>query len=389
MEKRLKEIIISVTNRCNLRCAMCEIPQMQNNNEMGCEEIKKLISDAVILSPGSIVFSGGEPLLRKDLIELISFANQRRINTCLTTNGTLINEQTAQGLASSGVGVVNVSIEGPQDIHDSLRGNGTFIKAVAALQLLSRHKIETTVATVVCRQNYRSLAYVMDLAHRHGVTTVKFQPFSEIFLIKKDRMKDFFCREDILGDISMNMEKVVRLSEEYKIATNPLAYLYSIPLYLCGLKQAQRKVDCPAIWSSCPIAAEGNVYPCWVLSDKILGNVRERRLSEVWNSEAHNRMRRLIAEEGCHGCLMSCYDYNLGTDELRRLVYFKAKKLSRPKFYKRQFYRLCQYIRYFSNKIINRMLTSSCFKRKDGSPMAQVLEEIRAVKDILIKELKS
>jgi len=195
---------------------------------MSTEEVRELIRDAANLSPDNIVFSGGEPLLRKDLFELISFANQRKINTCLTSNGTLINEQMAKNLFSSGISVVNISIEGPEGIHDSLRGKGAFRKAITALEQLSKHKIETTLATIVCRQNYKSLAYVMELAHRYGVTTVKFQPFSEIFLIKKDRKEDFLCPNDILGEINLSIERVVKLSEEYKIATNPLGYLYSV-----------------------------------------------------------------------------------------------------------------------------------------------------------------
>lgn len=387
MEKRLKEIIISLTNRCNLRCVMCEIPQMQDNNEMSSEEIRKLINDAVGLNPNSIIFSGGEPLLRKDLFELISFANRCRINTCLTSNGTLINEQAAKELSSSGIGVVNISIDGSEDIHDSLRGKGTFGKAVKALEYLSRCKIETTIATIVCRKNYRTLSYVMDLAHQYGVTTVKFQPFSEIFLIKKDKRGDFFCPDDILDEVKLNIEKVVRLSEEYKIATNPINYLYRIPLYLCGFNQKRRQVNCPALWSSCPITAEGDVYLCWVLPGKVLGNIRKSRLSEIWNSEAHNRIRQSITEEGCSGCLMSCYDYNLGTDELRRLVYFKVEKLRKPKFYKRQFYRMYQYIKYLANKIIHRILRLNRFKKKNITHITRVLEEIQAAKDMLIKEL--
>ncbi len=115
IDDKLNEVIISVTNRCNLRCRMCQIP-LQSNGEMATEELKEIIRDAAGLNPNSIVFSGGEPLLRKDIFELISFVNQRKINTCLTSNGTLIDNEVARNLASSGIGVVNISIEGPENI---------------------------------------------------------------------------------------------------------------------------------------------------------------------------------------------------------------------------------------------------------------------------------
>ena len=289
MEDRLKEIIISITNRCNLRCIMCQIP-LQTNGEMATEELKELIKDAANLNPNSIVFSGGEPLLRKDIFELISFANHHRINTCLTSNGTLIDNEVAKQLVSSGIGVVNISIEGPEVIHDSLRGRGSFRKSIEALKHLSRHKIETTIATVVCRQNYNFLPSVMELAHQFGVTTVKFQPFSEIFLIKKNEKKEFFVSLDALKEIKQSIEKVIELSKGYKISTNPINYLYSIPLYLCGLWPRSSSNGCSALWHTCPISAEGNVYLCWVLSNRILGNVKKTKLSKIWNSNEHNRL---------------------------------------------------------------------------------------------------
>lgn len=388
MKSRLKEIIISITNRCNLRCAMCQIPEIQNNEEMTTEELKELITDAANLHPNSIVFSGGEPLLRKDIFQLISFANKHKINTCLVSNGTLINDEIAKALSSSGIGVVNISIDGPEDINDSLRGSGSFRKAIQALEHLSRYKIETTIATVVCRQNYRSLPYIMGLANQFGITTVKFQPFSEIFLINKDERENFFTSQDALKEIELSIEKVIELSKEYKIATNPNNYLYSIPGYLCGLWQRHTHNSCSALWSSCPISAEGNVYLCWVLSERILGNVKKTKLSKIWDSDEHSRLRQLVIKEGCPGCLMSCYDYNFGEYGFPYLFSFKTRKLKKPKFYKRLYYRFYQYLRYILRKILNRIVNLNISQKRDDSDITQVLQEIKIAKDMLRKELK-
>jgi len=388
MEDRLKEIIISITNRCNLRCVMCQIPLMQNNEEMATKELEGLISDAANLHPNSIVFSGGEPLLRKDIFELIAFANKHRINTCLTSNGTLVNDEIAKRLNISGIGVVNISIEGSESIHDSLRGKGSFAKAFGALEYLSKYKIETTIATVVCRQNYKTLPYIMKLAHQFGVTTVKFQPFSEIFLIKKEEGKDFFTSRNTLGEIKQSIDKVIGFSKEYKITTNPSNYLYSIPIYLCGLWQTHLHDSCSALFSSCPISAEGDVHLCWVLSDRLLGNVKKSKLSKIWNSNEHKRLRQLTIEEGCPGCLMSCYDYNLGKYGLGQLLPLKAKKFKDPKFYKRLYYRIYQYLIYIFGKIINRIANLGISKKRSGLDTAQALEEIKVAKDMLKRELK-
>lgn len=386
MGNRLNEIIISVTNRCNLRCRMCQIP-FSGNAGMSTVNLKDLISDAVNLHPSSIVFSGGEPLLRGDIFELISFAGRHKINTCLVSNGTLINDETAGKLASSGIGVVNISIEGPEDIHDFLRGRGNYRKACEALRHLSRHKIETTIAAVVCKYNYKSLPYVMGLAGEFGITTVKFQPFNDIFLIEKDRKKDFFLSPDKAGDVNDSIQEVIELSRKHKISTNPRNYLERIPEYLCGILSDSRDNHCQALRSSCPISPDGDVYPCWVLSDRIVGNVREGGLSELWNSDRHTLICRQIAEEGCPGCLMSCYDSNLGKYGLSQAFLIKTKKLRKAAFYRRFYYRNYQFFRYILNKIVSRIVDIISSRENDNSKIAAEVREIKLAKQLLKKRI--
>lgn len=383
MENRLREIIVSVTNRCNLRCAMCQIPEMADGEEVSTEILKDLINDAVKLNPNSIVFSGGEPLLRKDIFELISLTNNHKINTCLTSNGILLDDSVAGKLASSGIGVVNISIEGPERVHDSLRGRGNFKKALRALENLARHKIETTIATIVCRQNYRTLPFVMDLAHQFKVTTVKFQPFSDIFLKRKNIKNKFFLSPKVLKDLERSISQVIDKSKEYKISTNPCNYLYTIPAYLSGAWKNDSNNACSALRSSCPISANGNVYLCWVLSEKPIGNIKKTKLYNIWNSPEHNLAREAVEKCGCLGCLMSCYDNNRGKDDLPRVISLKSGKFKKPGFYKRQYYRLYQSMRYLSGKIINRLINSTRRPKNNDSEISAALDEIRTARNIL------
>jgi MoaA/NifB/PqqE/SkfB family radical SAM enzyme len=388
MEDRLKEIIISITNRCNLRCAMCQIPGSGVQEEMTTEKIKELILDAVKLCPASLVFSGGEPLLRNDIYDLISFANRKKINTCLTSNGILIDDSVAKRLADSGIGVVNISIEGPEKVHESMRGTGNFNKAVEALNRLCLYKIETTIATVVCRKNYKSLPEVMDLARSHGVTTVKFQPFSDIFLVQKQGKADFFLSQSERSAIEQSVEEVIKRSLEYKISTNPVEYLRAIPAYLCGCANNGARIGCAALWTSCPISARGDVYPCWVLSDRILGNVKDVRLSSIWNSFKHNRMRESILAGDCPGCLMSCYDYNLGKYGSKHTFIFKVQKLKKIKFDKRLYYRVYQNAKYVVKKMLNRASDILASRLKSDQGADAHLWEIREEKNRLKKVLE-
>lgn len=346
MQDRLKELIVSITNRCNLKCKMCGIPFASNDGEMSTAELKKLIRDVSLFNPRSIVFSGGEPLLRKDLFELISFTRQYKINTCLTTNGILVSKEVALRLAEAGLGIINISIEGPQDVHDNLRGKGSFKKAIEAIENLTKNNIETTIATVVCKQTYGYLPELIKLAHQFGITTVKFQAFSEIFLQNRDKKKDFLIPKSNFGRVKEKIEETIQLSQRFHIATNPVSYLSMLSSYLCGIGMPRPVNDCYALWTSCPVSPEGYVYPCWTLSDKVIGNIKEVSILDLWDSKRHNFIRNLIKEKGCSGCLMSCYDENFGSDDIKTTFFIKTQKLKKRNFYRRFYNRAYQYLGY-------------------------------------------
>ncbi|MDD5574739.1 MAG: radical SAM protein [Candidatus Omnitrophica bacterium] len=388
-DHRLKEIIFSITDRCNLRCAMCQIGEGHGGGEMTTEQIKGVIRDALVFCPHSIIFSGGEPLLRRDIFELVAFVNRLKVNTVVTSNGTLIDDAAAGELSAAGIGVVNVSIDGPQEVHDALRGAGNFQKAVRALENLSRHKIETTVAVMVSRRNYAHLPDVMDLARRHGVTTVKFQPFSDIFLAQKERGVEFFAPGELRTQIRDSIEKVIGLSRTYRICTNPAGYLRAIPAYLCGRRVAPLNRACASLWTSCPVTARGDVYPCWVMSDITLGNIGKKNLSSIWGSEDHERLRRRLARQGCPGCLMSCYDGNFsgrfpGRASLRK---FSRQRLAVFSRYKRWYYRAHQNLKYILRRGFGRLLSWRTALPGKTEGIAELRDEIRAARQMLLREM--
>jgi MoaA/NifB/PqqE/SkfB family radical SAM enzyme len=385
-ERKLNEIILSITNRCNLRCAMCQIPDRSCADELGTEDVRTLITDAAALFPTAIVFSGGEPLLRADIFELVALANRKKMNTCLTTNGTLVDDAVAGRLAAAGIGVVNVSLEGPLDVHDQLRGAGNYQRALAALGHLRRHHIETTIATVVCRQNYRFLLEVMKLATSTGTTTVKFQPFSPIFLTDKEKGGDFFLPPESRRDCEGIVEEVIAWAAAHKMATNPVGYLRSLPSYLCGQGAKAASSRCAALWTSCPISAQGDVHPCWVFAGKVLGNIKKNKLSQIWNSRDHDRVRRRILEKECLGCFMSCYDANLGKPPRAAFLIPDMSKFRKPKYYKRSYFRLYQYARYFFGKISRRIFGWGL--RKPPAIPGTLADTIQGARDMLRRKLK-
>lgn len=330
----LKEVIFSITNRCNLRCRMCDIPYGVIE-ELTTGQWKSVIKDASRLGAQTVVFSGGEPLLREDIFELISFTKENNLNACVTSNGHLINEQVARNLSASGVNVVNISIEGTKETHDYLRGLGSFDKAVTALANLRKYKIESTVASTVSRHNYKDLLYVLEVAKNSGATTVRLQPFNIIFLKDHKRKSEFLIDKRDIRAIEDIIKRFVGISKEYKISTNPISYLFKIPAYLTGKEFFTH--NCGALWYSCPINPNGNVFPCWIegANNKLIGNVKEESLYALWLSEKRIKMVNCIISNGCNGCLMSCYDEAFDRGLSKEHIIDKVKKMKKATDYKR------------------------------------------------------
>jgi len=406
---KLKELIFSITNRCNLRCIMCDIPQTVLE-ELTTGQLKKVITDASSLGFSTIVFSGGEPLLREDIFDLISYVKYNRMNVCIASNGCLIDEDSAYKLSRSGADVVNISIDGPEQVHDYLRGKGTFGKAVSALDYLRKYSIETTIAAIVCRHNCRYLTYIVELARQYRINTIRFQPYSNIFVNNAGSKDNFLAEKENLSDINDVFHKIIKLTREYNIAVNPQRYLEKIPAYLIGQKIAPSN-GCYALKTTCSINARGDVFPCWMFTDadSLIGNVRKESLYELWNSQKHKHITESIIRGGCPGCMMSCYDEVFGQDTLAEGLLRKARKIKSLKAYKRFLGRLITGIRrelsqvkskyrfYKSyrgslKKVLNRIfgkiqrtITARDSGNKDDIEMA--LKQIKAAKERLKEEI--
>ncbi len=408
---KLKEVILSITNRCNFHCRMCDIPSVKTE-ELSTVELKKIIKDSSGLGVQTIVFSGGEPLIRQDIYDLIAFTRTNKMNACLTSNGSLINEAAALRLSQAGVNVVNISIEGGKNIHDVLRGQGSYDLAANGLVNLRKHKIESTVATTVSRYNFESISSIIGIAKEFGATTVRFQPFNDIFLTNKDQSNDFFINNDNLKIAKQVVEEVIKLAKENRVVTNPESYLRNMPLYLCTGKVLFQGA-CRALSYSCPVDSAGNVFPCWnkTGSKQYIGNLRKSNLSELWLSGKRASIIGSIINEGCTGCMMSCYDEVFDRGLLKAYVINKAKKIRKVTDYKKVINKVLQFFRglitrlklrfrfyisyrgslfnLFKRRLVGVFDKPKCPKQNIQAGKEAILSEIKQLKNKLEKVIRS
>lgn len=324
---KLREVIISVTDRCNLKCKMCDIPLDYREDELTTDNLVLLIYELKKLKPETIVFSGGEPLLRSDIISLVRTAKENGFRTCLTTNGVLVTPEVAKGLKAAGLDIANVSLEGPENINDYLRGRGTYRRSITALENLKNEEIETTIATCVSRLNYRNMSFILELAFDLKVTTVKFQAFSELFLKDTAKKEDFYLLKTEAAEIKKEISRVIKLAKTYGIYTNPTRYLEKLPDTLIKNHREKFRKGCSALWEICSINSRGEVYPCWVLNKESVGNITREPITLIWNSEKHAALRKNILRRGCAGCLLSCYDQEFRGRTIKDICFKLGAKL--------------------------------------------------------------
>jgi len=162
----------NVTNKCNLKCKHCYANS--TINDTGCDlttsEAKELIDDAKKLGLKFMLFTGGEPLLRNDLMILMKYAKKKGIRVFLATNGILINKKNLR-LMKSIIDKMNISLDSAsKDIHDEIRGvKGAFEKAVKAIKLTKSYHIPVSASMTVHNRNVSELKTLAQLCTKLGI----------------------------------------------------------------------------------------------------------------------------------------------------------------------------------------------------------------------------
>ena len=199
-------ITVGVTYSCQCRCVHCSsgVPELNKNlkeKEMSTWQIKDLIDQAVQIGIPRITFFGGEPLLRKDIFELIRYANFKGMITRINTNGLALSEKVVVKLKDAGLTHCDVSIDDANsEIHDKLRGvPGLFEKVIKGIRLLKKQKMLCQIVTYAGKRNVTDgLERIIELGRKLRVTSVSivfpmatgcwFESFDEL-LNKEERKK--------------------------------------------------------------------------------------------------------------------------------------------------------------------------------------------------------
>lgn len=167
---------IDVTYRCNYNCPYCYIGCSPDviRRELSREEIFNVIDELAKLNVLVLCLCGGEPTLRRDLFDIIQYANERGIDVNMVTNGSLISDNFASKLAESGIAAVQVSLDGSRpEIMEKLRPKGSYNRAINAIKNLIEYNIPTIVSFCSTKLNIDNFPETVELCDKLEVLSVR------------------------------------------------------------------------------------------------------------------------------------------------------------------------------------------------------------------------
>lgn len=305
-----EHVYFSLTTRCNLRCLMCgvSVSSSSESDELSTAECKRLIDQVASLGIGHLIFSGGEPLLRRDILDLIEYAVSRNIAMVdIITNGLLIDEGAARNLTRIGLNHITVSIDGLEDIHDPIRGRGSYQKTIQAIDFVNKYK-KNRLPTVginftIMDCNVDQIVPVITLALEKGCNSVVLQPVLSDNTDMRQRKKGSFWVSETnipkLRDVLNEVLEIKRASRDLSIHVNE-KILRLIPDYFSGAGISGR-LECYEGIVRMVVTHSGDIWTCL----GVIGNIRKNELKYCWLSAEAKRIRREAVRCKEH-CLQSC-----------------------------------------------------------------------------------
>jgi radical SAM protein with 4Fe4S-binding SPASM domain len=294
-------VVWNVTRTCNLRCVHCysDSHAQKYTGELTHEEAKRVIDDLVAFKVPAVLFSGGEPLVRPDLLELMEYAATSGLRVTLSTNGTLIDEPTAQWLHEIGLTYVGISLDGIGETNDLFRGKkGAFDGAVRGMRNCRAVGQKVGLRLTLTRRNCMDLHDIFSFIEAEDIQRACFY---HLVYSGRGNAADELTKAEVRRAMDIILERTMAfhkrgLKKEILTVDNHTdnAYLY---LKLRERESARAEEVYQLMkWNGgganssgigiANIDTQGSVHPDQFWQSATLGNVKQRPFSEIWSDNS-------------------------------------------------------------------------------------------------------
>jgi len=315
-------VVYNCTQRCNLRCLHCYSGSVtqQHYPELTTSQARKMLSQLVEVNCPVVLFSGGEPLLRKDIFELLTEAKRCGMRTVLSTNGTLIDTGVANKLIKAGVDYVGISIDGAERFHDQFRQvNGCFKAALTGIANCKKAGIKTGLRFTITKANTEQVPLAFDIATSTGVRRLCFY-----HLIRTGRAKQL-NNQTPTPEQTRNVLDVIIERTQYFAQREPIDEVLTVDNHADGpyllMKMGQEKNPRYAQAKKLLLANggnkigenivcvgwDGNVYADQFWRNYSLGNIKDKTFKQIWENPTEPVLSKLrnkdsFADRRCLKC---------------------------------------------------------------------------------------
>jgi 12,18-didecarboxysiroheme deacetylase len=301
-------VVWNITRRCNLKCVHCYAHAKDQffDNELTTEEGKNLIDDLSRFKVPVLLFSGGEPTIRKDLPELAAYAVEKGMRAVISTNGTLITQQMARVLKDIGLSYVGISLDGMEKINDRFRGvKGAFRSALEGIKNCQNAGIKVGLRFTINKFNVAEIENIFNLLEDMDIPRVCF--YHLVYagrgsqLVEEDLTHDETRKAvDLIMDLTKKLHDKGKPKEVLTVdnhADGPYLYLRLLKedpkraaevLELLKMNEGNnsgRGIGC--------ISWDGEVYADQFWRHYSFGNVKKRPFSEIWIDTSEPLMKKL------------------------------------------------------------------------------------------------
>lgn len=323
------KLTFELTYRCNLRCAMCPIQlakehgadessRLNGASELSLDEIRALMASAAGMGIRSVVLTGGEPFLRRDLIDIIRCVKSHGLDCTVLSNGMLVDADVAQALVASGLDLLSVSIDGTETTHNRIRGHAdAYARATAAVRHVNearrragaRRPLVDLGCTILSR-NAGELTELVALARDLRVRLA----LGYLFYTSEQMLESTRCCIE-LGDVKnedqdvpmelrdVSWEALADEVRRVKAAAREARVDVTFAPELKGREIQRWFADddfscankCFYPWFSVRVSPFGIVYPCSM--NVALGDLRKKTIAEIWNDEPYMGFRRALRRQ--------------------------------------------------------------------------------------------
>ena len=293
-------VIWDCSRRCNLHCVHCGASKERYSKELTTKQMVRVVDELSDMKVRMLAVTGGEPLLREDLLRILTHAHRSGLRTGIATNGYLIDDTVAGELKDAGLSSVQVSLDGLESTHNEIRNNRlSFARAVSAIELLATRGIPlVSAATTVTPRNVAELEGINRLLSTQDVRMWRLAVAMPIGRARE-------------ADLRLDSTQLSALFDFVRTHGGSGPHI-TIGENLTFLGEWEKKVRaapaiCPVGFTACCIGVDGNVRGCPEQPDteeNREGSLLERPLSEIWQIGFGRYRDRdvLAADTNCSAC---------------------------------------------------------------------------------------